>query len=445
MAKGNWLDFISAVAKTTFEYEWMRPLIVAQSILESGRGTTVLAKDYCNFNGMKFRESVAHLGGTKFKYVTDSEAENGTDHPGWDWFFEFPNYDAAIKTWQAFWFRKDNEWVPYPKVRDRDPSVMKDMRSFLEYVGPIYCPYFLKSHNESYADYIINRCLPEAQKMLKDAAPVPSQTVTWFEFNRTDDGKPAATAYAGDTPKYTRYWKDKKDLIDFLLAFPDANMPLVAETDKKVIPKVPDYGATPNPDPTPGRVLKILLDPGHSLNNPGASSNSGVVKEYVLNRAACETLQAKLKSFGHTVDIFDPATDNLTSIGQKAWNYDICISWHHNSYTGSSNPYHCIMMDPEAPKEWKLIASEMCEAMALALDGTVADTKVFGGTNGIRGVYETQLSVLNASAKDPDGKPPFHCLVEAYFLNPMSNVTACLDASKRAAEAIGVFVNKKFS
>lgn len=87
---------------------------------------------------------------------------------------------------------------------------------------------------------------------IPDPKPEPtSDKVTWFEGNRTSTGKPAVTAYAGATPKYTRYWKDKKDLIAFLNAFPDANMFLIAETDKKVIPDMPDFGVVPPPPPPP--------------------------------------------------------------------------------------------------------------------------------------------------------------------------------------------------
>ncbi|NCR73461.1 MAG: hypothetical protein GPI93_21025 [Microcystis aeruginosa LG13-12] len=39
----SWQDFIKAVADADFEFEWQRPLIIAQSILESGRGTTKLS------------------------------------------------------------------------------------------------------------------------------------------------------------------------------------------------------------------------------------------------------------------------------------------------------------------------------------------------------------------------------------------------------------------
>jgi hypothetical protein len=165
------------------------------------------------------------------------------------------------------------------------------------------------------------------------------------------------------------------------------------------------------------------------------------VKEYVVNKYAVEAMQKVLQDNGISADIYDPDPDNLTAVGERAWQYDACISFHHNSYDGSGNPYHCIMIDPAAPAAWKEYTSKMCIAMATALDGTCADTVIMkGGTNGIDGVYEAELSVLNASAKDPDAPPPFHCLVEAYFLNKMTSITACLEASKKAGEAIAKFL-----
>jgi len=63
--------------------------------------------------------------------------------------------------------------------------------------------------------------------------------VTWFELNRADDETPTITAYAGSAPKYTRHYKTKESLIEFLRAFPNAHTALVA--DKKDIPDVSDF------------------------------------------------------------------------------------------------------------------------------------------------------------------------------------------------------------
>lgn len=79
--------------------------------------------------------------------------------------------------------------------------------------------------------------------------PIPSdiqKSVTWLELNCSSDGTPAITAYADSDPKYTRFYKTKKSLIEFLQAFPNANTALVAK--KKPVPDCPDLtGIIPPP------------------------------------------------------------------------------------------------------------------------------------------------------------------------------------------------------
>jgi N-acetylmuramoyl-L-alanine amidase len=194
------------------------------------------------------------------------------------------------------------------------------------------------------------------------------------------------------------------------------------------------FSGTPDPVKPPSKKkTTIFLDPGHSKSRPGARSNDGKVKEELLNQHACEVLKSALESAGYSVTMWDPDPDNLTAVGAEARKYDVAISWHHNSYDGSGNPYHCVMIDPAAPNAWKLIASRLAIAMEKGARGTCADTVVFGGTNGLAGVYEAELTVLNTSANDPDGKKPFHILPEGYFLNKMTSVQACMDATKAIA------------
>lgn len=75
--------------------------------------------------------------------------------------------------------------------------------------------------------------------------PLPSdiqESVTWLELNRSNDGTPAVTAYAGLDPKYTRFYETKRSLIEFLQAFPNASTALVAKD--KLIPDCPDLTGT---------------------------------------------------------------------------------------------------------------------------------------------------------------------------------------------------------
>lgn len=187
------------------------------------------------------------------------------------------------------------------------------------------------------------------------------------------------------------------------------------------------------PPPNEKKKTTIFLDPGHANSRPGARSNDGKVKEEILNQHACEVIKTELEGGGYSVKMWDPDPDNLTAVGTEARKYDVAISWHHNSYDGSGNPYHCIMCDPAMPNAWKLIVSRLAIAMERGARGTCADTVVFGGTNGLAGVYEAELTVLNTSANDPDGKKPFHILPEGYFLNKMTSVQSCMDATRAIA------------
>jgi len=72
------------------------------------------------------------------------------------------------------------------------------------------------------------------------------EKITWFEMNRSDAGKPFVTAYAGEKPVYTHPVSTMYEMYTWAckVGSEGANV-LVAETDKKVIPKVPDYGSQP--------------------------------------------------------------------------------------------------------------------------------------------------------------------------------------------------------
>lgn len=80
-------------------------------------------------------------------------------------------------------------------------------------------------------------------KELFEASPADQyNAITWLELNRADDGSPAVTAYDNSGPKYTRHYKTKEELIEFLQAFPNAHTAPVAATGKKSIPNCPNLG-----------------------------------------------------------------------------------------------------------------------------------------------------------------------------------------------------------
>jgi N-acetylmuramoyl-L-alanine amidase len=261
----------------------------------------------------------------------------------------------------------------------------------------------------------------------------PNMAVTWFNFGRGPNDTLCVQAMAGDKVIETIEGNGVANAIEFL---------------KKHVATAgtwqtgPRHGGLPEPKPAEKKTT-IFLDPGHSKSNPGARSNSGTVREEVLNLRGCQVMKAEFEKNGYKCDMWDPDPDNLTAVGERAGAYNVAISLHHNSYkNGTGNPYHCVMVDPAMPAGEKQIASRLCKAFAAAADGTIADTTVFGGTHGLAGVYEAELSVLNASRRA--SKPPFHILPEFFFLNKFTDEAACLPVVEKMALALAQAVMKEF-
>ena len=195
---------------------------------------------------------------------------------------------------------------------------------------------------------------------------------------------------------------------------------------------------------TEQKKTRIFLDPGHSQIRPGARSKDNSIREELLNVHACNVIKSVLEACGYFVDLWDPSNDNLTAIGKRAALSDVAVSWHHNSFNKTGNPYHCIIIDPDVPFYYKERASRLCQAMADGAKGTVAETKVYAGSHGIKGVYETELLVLNVSRRYSKDKSIFHILPEAYFINSMIVPKDCFDATKKIAISFAKQLMKEF-
>lgn len=112
-------DLIKLYAKTSIEFNHLKPITVAQWILESGRGTSRLAKDHLNFGGLKWRNEMKPYA-TKVEYV----ASDGKDD-----YCKFASLEKFIEGYWAFIERS-----PYVGWRDNSDSG----RSYIEFIGPIY-------------------------------------------------------------------------------------------------------------------------------------------------------------------------------------------------------------------------------------------------------------------------------------------------------------------
>lgn len=170
---------------------------------------------------------------------------------------------------------------------------------------------------------------------------------------------------------------------------------------------------------------RILIDPGHSSEEPGARSRDGTAKEEDLNLLQAE-LVAKALMGKAKVDIYNPAVDSLRDIGNHAADYDIFISLHHNSYDGYSDPGTEVLISPSA----KLASVELADKMVKAISDALGSAD--------RGVLERNLGVLRTAEVVCAGP----CiLIESFFLNPYGRETAKI-RSVKAAEAIASCLSK---
>jgi N-acetylmuramoyl-L-alanine amidase len=166
---------------------------------------------------------------------------------------------------------------------------------------------------------------------------------------------------------------------------------------------------------------KIFLDPGHSEKETGASSAKGAQEED-LNRLQAGLIKKGLEATGRfEVTIFDPENDDLYAIGAASKGYDMFISLHHNSYSGTEDPGTEVLYDNDKAE---------AQSKKLAENLSVAISKILGVRN--RGIKPFAGAVLDTAERQ--GVFPV-VLVESYFLNPYTQAQA-EDRSEKAAMAI---------
>lgn len=164
--------------------------------------------------------------------------------------------------------------------------------------------------------------------------------------------------------------------------------------------------------------LSILLDPGHSQRDPGAISPNGRVKEYALNVAQAEYIKNSLKD-KCTVDIYDPVGKSLSEIGNKAAGYDLFISLHHNSYSGTGEPG----VEAFTPRKFDIHQREFCEKVTRKI------AKELGIPD--RGHKVANHNVTVAAAKHCDAY-----LIESHFVNDETSLAVATAKSLKAAAMI---------
>lgn len=130
-------------------YESLKPVTLAQWMLESGRGTSRLATEHLNFGGLKWRSEM--LG---FATPVAYEASDGLDY-----YCAFATLDNFIAGYWKFLARPP--YAGWEEYADESPE------AFMRFVGGIYNP-----AGDTYAERVLE-LLPEATRRLA-AVPEPA-------------------------------------------------------------------------------------------------------------------------------------------------------------------------------------------------------------------------------------------------------------------------------
>lgn len=142
------LTLITKLAKIyatqTIQYPKLKAVTLAQWMLESGRGSSDLAKLHFNFGGLKWRPEMANFA-TKIMYQA---------HDGLDAYCKFATLEKFISGYWAFIGRS-----PYAGWQQH----VATPEDYIRFIGPIYTP------KPSYANDVL-ALVPEATTLLKPAA-----------------------------------------------------------------------------------------------------------------------------------------------------------------------------------------------------------------------------------------------------------------------------------
>ena len=319
--QADFSELVKHVKIANFEFEALKPVCLAQWMLESGRGTSELFKLHCNAGGMKWRQEMSSIA-TPVKY-TASDGDGTYCHFN------------SISDWiHGYWIFIDRS--PYQGWRKAAEAGPKAFISFIASCG--------YAEDKDYVSKIM-KLLPEAEKLL----------------------------------------------------------------DLQVQDKI-----------------KVLIDPGHSETRTGARSTDRTAEEEDLNRMQASIL-VDLLSSKYNCEVYDPATDDLRSIGEHAKGKSLFLSLHHNSYDGGESDPGTEIFITRGDDASRKLAEEILEAICLSIHSRN------------RGVKEENFTVIAEASKYCDGPV---MLIESYFLNPYSREEA-MQRSSKAAHAIADTLMKR--
>jgi len=326
-----WKSFVEQMAKHELVPNEIKPALIAQSIVETGRGTSNLFKLHNNPCGMKWRNEMTG-------YCIPVNVSVTSEPSGYGVFCKFATMRSAVDGWVRFLGR-----APY----DGWERYQGEPESFLSFVCSIWAA------DPEYRQKCLS-VLSEARTLLVAAG--------W----QTD----------------------------------------IAQPTGKLAGKC------------------ILVDPGHSKSQPGASGLGRNPKpsEYAMNALQAIIIRDMLRAEGADVEVFDPDPDSLTAVGRRAAGKHLFLSLHHNAANADGNDEGTETYVPTR-------AGPECRSLAQSVNSAVV--AAINSRN--RGVKEKNFTVIATAL---EAGCPLCMLVESYFIDDYASLDVVAHRSKEAAKAI---------
>ena len=269
--------------------------------------------------------------------------------------------------------------------------------------------------------------------------------VTWSEFDEAErrigivwdkgESNPKIFSVSAADGRVLGYasFKNQRELMWYLLVW---SHKIIGIIDRIIVPTEP---SAPIPGPVPpAPKTRVLIDPGHSDRQPGATGKNRSVREYDLNLIQAANLDEALSRTGNfEVDIFDPADDDIYKIGARARGYDLFVSLHLNAFNGEEH-YTCAVLDPRfRNKAIERLASEVALSVAAAINNALPSQAVGYPV----GILPRKLTVIRA-ANENDCTTAF--LLETEFIDDEVNSVGITSRIRLAMEAAANEINKHF-
>lgn len=151
-----WAALCQKVAATDAIPHQLKPVMLAQAALESGRGTSRVARECLNFHGMKWRPEMGSVAQPREVEVTSEPSGRAT-------FCAFRTIDDAIRGWWLFLARN-----PYQGHETR----LTNPTAWIQFIGPIWCPLgyvdsWKRAHEgRDYDDEVMRLAVETEQKLI---------------------------------------------------------------------------------------------------------------------------------------------------------------------------------------------------------------------------------------------------------------------------------------